>query len=82
MLRRLVHLVEGARVERVVSEELVSRAVERVRPRARDDVDLTAARAAHLCRVAAGLHTELLDGVGRRTQVERVEGGVGVGRAV
>ena len=39
---RLVHLVERARVEDVVAEELLSGAVKLVRAATRDDVDLTA----------------------------------------
>ena len=47
-----------------------------------DDVDLTAARAAELGQVAAGLHLKLLDRVGRWAQVDGVEGGVRVGNTV
>ena len=46
------------------------------------DVDLAAARAAHLGRVAAGLHLELLHRVRRRAEVLGVEGRVRIGGAV
>src|SRR6266403_5114866 len=47
-----------------------------------DDVDLAAARSAHVRGVAAGFHLEFLYGVGRGAQILRVKGGICVGRAV
>ena len=48
----------------------------------RDDVDLAAACASHFRRVASGLHLELLHGVRRRTQVQRVESRIGIGGSI
>ena len=76
------HLVPGARVERVVPQEFVSRPVELAAALTRDDIHLAAARAAEFRRVTAGLHLELLHGIGRQTQVHGVECRVGIGDAV
>jgi hypothetical protein len=78
----VAHRAEGAGIHRAVAQEFVSGAVVLVRPRARDDVDLTAASAAHVGGVAAGLDLELHHGVGRGAQVLGVKGWIGVGGAI
>ena len=76
------HGAKGARVHRSVAKKLVDRAVILVGTRVRDNVDLTAACAAHVRRVAAGFHLEFFYRVRRRAQVLGVEGRIRVGRPV
>ncbi len=70
------------RVHRAVAQKFISGAVELISARARDDIDLAAAGAAHFRGVAARLHFEFLHGIGGGTEVQRVEGRIGVGCAV
>src|SRR6266550_1625890 len=52
MIRR-VHLIKSARVQSVVAQKLIGRSMKIVRAGARRDIDLAAARAAHLGRVTS-----------------------------
>src|SRR4029077_176337 len=76
------HVAEGMGVHGAIAEKFVSGAVELIGACSRDDIDLAAARAAHFRGVAAGLHFELLHGVGRGAEVERVESGIRIGDTV
>ncbi len=57
-VRGTSHLGECARVQRIVADKLVHSSMKLVAARAGGDVDLAAARAAHVGRIAAGLHFE------------------------
>ena len=48
-------------VQRAIAHEFISRAMELVRARAGDNVDLTPACASHFGGITAGLHFEFLD---------------------
>ena len=48
----------------------------------RDDIDLAAAGASHIGRVAARFHLKFLDRIGRRAQVLRIKRGIGICGAV
>ena len=78
----VTHGLERAGIQRAVAEKFVGGAMILARPGAGDDVDLSAARAAHVSGVAAGDDLELHHGIGRGAEILRVEGWVGVGGAV
>jgi hypothetical protein len=74
----VAHGAETARVESAIPEELVHSAVIVIGSGIRDDVDLSSAGATHVRGVTASLHLKLLNGIGRRAQVLRVEGWISV----
>src|SRR5579862_7213199 len=76
------HGGERTGVYGAIAQEFVNRAVVLIGPRAGDDVDLATAGTSHVGCIAAGLYLELHYGVGRGAEILRVEGRVGVGRAV
>ncbi len=76
------HFVESSRIESVVPQEFIQGAMELACARFGIDVDLSAACPAHVSRVASGLDLELLYGVGRQTNVLRVEGGISIGDTI
>src|SRR5262245_48566125 len=78
----LGHFVEGTRIESIVPQELVDGTVQRVGSTPHDDVYLPSTGSSHFGRVAARQDFEFLDGVGRRAQVQRIEGRVRVRRPV
>src|SRR6267154_2619050 len=78
----VAHRAKGAGINSAVTQKFVDCAVVLAGARMGDDVDLAAACSAHVRGVAAGFHLEFLYGVGGGAQILRVEGGVGVGRAV
>ena len=78
----VAHRAEAARVHGTVAEEFVSGAVEFAGAGMSNDVDLTAACAAHVGGVAAGFDLKLLNRVRRWAEVLGIEGGIGIGGAV
>src|SRR6266851_6891790 len=70
--------LEGAGIHGAIVEKFVNRSVKLIGAGMRDDIDLAAAGASHVRGVAAGFDLKFLDGIGRRTEVLRVEGGIGV----
>ena len=76
---RIEHVL---RVEGAVAMKFVEVAVELVRARARDHIDLGAGRAAELRRVGRRHHPELLDGVGRGVHDQLPDGLSGVVDAI
>ena len=78
----VAHGIEGGGVERAIAQELVGGAVELVGAGTSHDVDLSAARSAHLGGIASGLYLELLHCIRGRTKVEGVERRVCIGGAV
>src|SRR6185369_8396099 len=79
---RLIHLVEGASVEGVVAQELIRCSVKLIPAGTCHNVDLPTACAADLSRIASRLDFELLNTIGRRTEVECIERGISVGCSV
>src|SRR5882672_5350144 len=77
MIRR-VHVIKSPRVEDVVAQKLIGRAVKFVCARSRRDIDLAAARASHFGSVASSHNLKFLHSVRRRTQVQSVESGIGI----
>src|SRR5262249_49017439 len=78
----VAHGTEGGGVDGAVPQKFVCRTVELTGAGVGDDVDLTASGTTHVRGVAAGLYLKFLDGVRRRAEILRVEGWVGVGRAI
>ena len=78
----VAHGFESAGIHGAVAKKLVDSSVVLAGTGMRDDIDLAAAGAAHVGGVAAGFHLKFLHGIGRRAEVLRVEGGIGVGGAV
>src|SRR5712672_3976601 len=76
------HRAKGAGVHGAVTQKFVDRSVVLAGAGMGDDVDLAAAGSAHIRGVAAGFHLEFFYAIGRGAQILRVEGGIGVGRAV
>src|SRR5262245_5250232 len=76
------HIVECIGVERSVAQKLVSCPVKLIASRPSDDVDLATPCTSHLGRVTTGLNFEFLDGVGRRAEVEGIEGWIGIRRSI
>ena len=69
-------------IKSAVTQKFIDSAVKLVGTGAGHDVHLASAGPAHLRGVAAGLHFELLHRVGRRTEVQSIEGRVGIGGAI
>src|SRR5882762_2177793 len=78
----VAHRAKRAGVHSAVTQKFVDCAVVLAGARMGDDVDLAAAGSAHIRGVAAGFHLEFLYGIGGGAEILRVEGGIGVGRAV
>ena len=60
------HVVERRGIHESIAQEFVNRSVILIAPAACDNVDLSAARAAHFRRVASGLHFKFLHRIRRR----------------
>src|SRR6266852_1722464 len=76
------HGIEGMSIEGAVTQKFINSAVKLVGTGAGHDVHLASAGPAHLRGVAAGLYFELLHRVRRRTEVQSIEGRVGIGGAI
>ena len=76
------HRRKGAGIHCAVAEKFVNRSVVLAGAGMRDDIDLAAACASHIGGVAARFHLKFLDRIGRRAQVLRIKGGIGVCGAV
>ena len=78
----VAHGIERTGIERAIAQELVGGAMEFAGARAGHNVDLSAARATHLCGVASRLYFEFLHRIGRRAKVQGVERRVCIGGAI
>src|SRR5690348_6901840 len=65
-----IHFSEGASVEYVIAQKLITGAVKLVCTGSRDDIDLAAACTPHLSVIASCLNFEFLYSVGRGAEVE------------
>src|SRR5258708_9179347 len=78
----VAHGREGAGIHRTVAQKFVYRSVILTVAKVRDDINLAAAGAAHVRSVTAGFHLKFFTRIGQRTQLLRVERGIGVCGAV
>jgi len=78
----VAHRGKRAGIHRAVAKKFVDSAVELAGAGVCDDIDLTAAGAAHVRGVAAGFNLKFANGVWRGTEILRVECGIGVGGTI
>src|SRR5678815_1030780 len=76
------HFVKRAGIESIIPQEFINGAVYVIRSTPRHNIDLTSTGSSHFSGIATGLDLELLNSVRRRTEIQRIEGRIGIGGAI